>query len=286
MKQRNYKQKALLFTLCVLPFMLNIALIDFLIPIKYDVILDNLPFFGFLVTLAWLATSFLDFSIGNLTDRIGIRKTIQLGILMSFAGTLIFALSGNFLGMTLGIFLWGLSYVSLTIPMDTYLFSVFPKNYRGSAYGIVYFFYNFVYALVPLICLGLIQYFGINYTILFSAIIVMLSFPLSYYINGKDKEPIIEALDKIVERDGLFKKGFVDLRKMNLKEISLLVNMFLFGLWFMVIMIGAPLLFFHGQHDLIKGAWLTFAFMIPFAFFELLFGIFAFRIIFNYFFLN
>src|SRR3989344_2039671 len=266
------RKRAVLFSLYILPFMLNIALIDFLIPIKYDVVLENLPFFGLLVTLAWLASSFLDFAVGDITDRLGIRKTIQLGVLFSFLGTIIFAFSENFLGMTLGVFIWGLSYIMLTIPADTYLFSEFPKKYYGSAYGWMYFFYDLAYAVAPLLGFVIVSFFGVNAAIIASAILVLFTLPMISRIRSKGKEGVVQAIDNVLYKDGIIKKGFKDIKRMNLKELSLLFNMFICGVWFMAVMIGAPLLFFHGERNLFHGALLTFAFMIPFASMELAYG--------------
>ena len=266
------RKKAILFSLYILPFMLNIALIDFLIPIKYDVVLENLPFFGLLVTLAWLASSFLDFAVGDITDRLGIRKTIQLGVLFSFLGTIIFAFSENFLGMTLGVFIWGLSYIMLTIPADTYLFSEFPKKYYGSAYGWMYFFYDLAYAVAPLLGFVLVSFFGFNAAIIASAILVLFTLPLVSKVRSKGREGVVQAIDNVLYKDGIIKKGFKDIKRMKLKELSLLFNMFICGMWFMVVMVGAPLLFFHGGRNLFHGALLAFAFMIPFALMELVYG--------------
>src|SRR3989344_1384638 len=266
------RKRAVLFSLYILPFMLNIALIDFLIPIKYDVVLENLPFFGLLVTLAWLASSFLDFAVGDITDRLGIRKTIQLGVLFSFLGTIIFAFSENFLGMTLGVFIWGLSYIMLTIPADTYLFSEFPKKYYGSAYGWMYFFYDLAYAVAPLLGFVLVSFFGFNAAIIASAILVLFTLPLVSKVRSKGREGVVQAIDNVLYKDGIIKKGFKDIKRMKLKELSLLFNMFICGMWFMVVMVGAPLLFFHGGRNLFHGALLAFAFMIPFALMELVYG--------------
>lgn len=268
-------KRAILFSLYILPFMLNIALIDFLIPLKYDVILENLPFLGLLITIAWLASSFLDFAVGDLTDRIGVRKTIQLGILLSFIGSLIFGFSQTFLLMTIGVFIWGLSYIMLTVPSDTYLFSRFPRNYRGSAYGWMYFFYGLAYAIAPLICLALIYFFNINSAIIASSFVVIFSLPLSFCILGKDKEGTIKGVEDVVYRDGIILKELRDIKKMNLKEISLLFNMFICGVFFMTIIFAAPLLFFHEQRNLFHASMLTFAFMLPFAFSDLILGKFA-----------
>ncbi len=266
------RRRALVFSFSILPFMLNIALIDFLIPIKYDLVLENLPFMGILISLAWLSSSFLDFAVGDLTDRIGIKRTLQIGVVLSFVGALVFALSSNFLVMTFGILIWGLSYVMITVPSDTYIFSKFPRNHRGSAYGIMYFLYDLAYAAAPLAGYFLITFFGVKSAIVSAGVISLFTLPLLFVVRGKAKEEVIKGIEDVIVKDGVIKKELKDLFKMNKKELSLLFNMFICGAWFMTVLIGSPLLFFHEERNLLEGALLTFSFMIPFAAFELFYG--------------
>jgi MFS family permease len=266
------KKRAILFSLSVLPFMLNIALIDFLIPLKYDSVLDNLPLLGFLVTLAWMGSSILNFSVGDLTDRWGVKNVLRLGVLFSFLGSLIFGLSNSALWMTFGVFLWGLSYVMLTLPTDTYALSSFPKNSRGTAYGWIYFFHDLSYAIAPLLGLVIVLYFGINSAIISAALIVLFTIPLLIGFRGKGKEGLVDSIDDIVYRDGIIMKEIKDLKKFNLKEWALLANIFICGLWFVIVLMGAPLLFFHGEDNLVRGALLLFAFMLPLSFVEIIYG--------------
>lgn len=266
------RRRALVFSFSILPFMLNIALIDFLIPVKYDLVLENLPLIGFLISLAWLSSSFLDFAVGDLTDRIGVKRTLQIGVVLSFVGSLVFALSSNFLIMTFGIFIWGLSYIMITVPSDTYILSKFPRNYRGSAYGIMYFLYDLAYAVAPLLGYFVITYFGMNAMIVSAAVISLFTLPLLFVVRGKAREDVVDGVEDVIVKDGIIKKELKDLFKMDRKELSLLFNMFICGAWFMTVLIGAPLLFFHEERNLFDGALLAFAFMIPFAMFELLYG--------------
>jgi MFS family permease len=252
--------------------MLNIAIIDFIIPIKYDVVLDNLPIFGILITIAWLGSSLLDFSIGDLTDKLGIKKTLILGVIIGFVGTMIFGLSGNVYWMTFGIFIWGLSYVMFAIPSETYVLSGFPSNYRGSAFGILNFILDIAYATSPLIGFGIIYFFGINHAIFVAAAITLVTIILLSNMRSKSKESLVNSIEDVIVKDGVVKKEFKDIGKMNAREFSILFNMFIAGLWFMATYIAAPLLFFHASEDLFRGALLTFAFMIPFALMELGFG--------------
>lgn len=265
-------KRAILFSLIILPFMLNIALIDFMIPIKYDVVLDNLPLFGLLITIAWLTSSFFDFVVGDITDRLGIKKTIQIGVIASVIGALLFGLSQNVVIMTLGVFIWGVSYVMLTVPSDTYLFSAFPRNYSGTAYGWMYFFYGLAYAFAPLIGYVIVVSFSINAAIISAAMISLLTLPLAFRIVCKNKECFVDTMSDVVRKDGIIMKEVRDIWKMDARELSLLFNMFICGMWFMVVMIGAPLLFFHIDNNLLNGALLTFAFMLPFALMDLGFG--------------
>lgn len=266
------RKRAILFSLYLLPFMLNIALIDFIVPVKYDIILDNLPLFGLLITIAWLGSSILDFAVGDLTDKLGVRKTLQLGVLCGLIGTLIFGLSNNFMIMTFGIFVWGLSYVMFAIPSEAYVLGAFPKEYRGSAFGIMNFVLDIAYATAPLLGFAIIFFFGVNPAIIFAALISLITLMVISKMRDDEKEGLVNSLEDVIVRDGLVRKEFKDILKMNKKELSILFNMFISGLWFMVTFIGAPLLFFHASDDLLRGALLTFAFMVPFALMELSFG--------------
>lgn len=273
-RNKLYK-RSLIFSLSVFPFMLSIALIDFIIPIKYDIVLENLPLFGFLVTIAWISSSIFDFAVGYLTDRIGIKRTIQLGVIFSFIGGLIFALSSNFLIMTFGIFIWGLSYIMLTVPSDTYVLSRFPRNYRGTSYSKMYFLYDISYAIAPIIGYLLIINYSINFAIIAASIFSILTIIALFFMKEDNKEQTYSEMKKIITKNLLIKKGFKDLFSMNKKEMALLLNMVIFGMWFMTILIGAPLLFFHEDRNLFNSAILTFSFMIPFAISELIYGNFA-----------
>lgn len=264
MEKRGFKKRAVVFCLYLLPFMFNIAIVEFLMPVKYDVILDNLPFMGLLITIAWLFSTLFDFAIGDLTDKIGIRKTIQIGILLGFLGSLLFGLSQNFLIMSLGILLWGFSFTLLAIPSETFILSRFNKKHVGDAYGIYFFFYDLAYALAPLIALVLVYFFNINTAIIAAAFFIILSFPLSFFIPSKPKEGIEQAMQDIALKDGIVKKEWKDILKMNKQELSILLNMFVCEFWFTIVLMGAPLLFFHEAGDLKDGAILAFAFMLPF----------------------
>jgi MFS family permease len=250
--------------------MLNIALIDFFIPIKYDLVVESLPLIGLLISIAWLASSFLDFAVGDLSDKIGVRNTLLLGIALSSAGALVFALSNNFAVMTVGIFMWGLSYVMYAVPSETFVLGYFAK--AGSAYGCLYFFLDLAYAFAPLIALGLIYALGVNAGIVAAAVIALLSIPMLAGWHERHRDGMSKALKDVVCKDGIFRKEFKDIRNMNLRQLSLLFSMFVCGFWFMTTLIGAPLLFFHGQRNIAEGALLTFAFMVPFALMELVYG--------------
>lgn len=266
------KKRAILFSLYILPFLLNIALIDFIIPVKYDSILDNLPLFGLLITIAWLASTFLDFFVGDVTDRIGVKKTIQIGVLFCFIGSLLFGLSQNIFIMTFGVFLWGFAYILLTIPSDTYVLSSFPPHYRGSAYGIMYFFHDLSFALAPLIGLAIIYFFGIDKTIIISAILVLFSFLFLFSMREKTKENIVKGIENAAYKDGFILKELKDIVRLNFREISLLLNMFICALGYMTIFIASPLLFFHADGNLFNGALLTCSFMLPFVLTDYIYG--------------
>jgi MFS family permease len=266
------RKRAVLFSLYLFPFIMNIALIDFIIPIKYDSVLDNLPLLGFLITLAWIASSFLDFAVGDLTDKIGVRKTLQLGVALSFLGSVIFALSSNFVIMTLGVFVWGLSYVLLSTPSNTLIFSSFPKKYVGSAYGWLYSFWDIAYAFAPLLALLVVTFLSIDAVIVIAAFIPLLTLIMAFKISNKAKEGVVDGIGEVLYRDGIIRKELKDIKKMSAKELSLFLNMFVCGFWFVTILMAAPLLFFHGGGNLFQGAMLAFAFMLPMAIIELVYG--------------
>jgi MFS family permease len=266
------RKRAVLFSLYLLPFMLNISLIDFIIPLKYDVVLDNLPLFGFLITLAWFGSTFLDFAIGDLTDKLGVKKTLIFGAILSFFGSIMFGLSSNIIMMTIGVFIWGLSYCMYAIPAETYILGSFSKNYRGTAFGILNFVLDSAYALGPLLGFLLISKYGINPAIITASVITLLTIILLSKLRNHQKESFEKSVKDVVVKDGIVKKGFKELFKMNKQEYALLFNIFICGLWFMTIYIASPLLFFIKEDNLLNGALLTFAFMIPFAIMELWFG--------------
>ncbi|VVB80428.1 Major Facilitator Superfamily protein [uncultured archaeon] len=270
--QIDQRNKAIKFALYLLPFMLNIALIDFIIPIKYEAILNNLPLFGMLVTLAWFGSTFLDFAIGDLTDKLGVKKTLIIGALLSFIGAMIFGLTSNIALMTFGIFLWGLSYCLFAVPSETYVLSSFKKNYSGTAFGILNFILDISYATAPLIGFVIITFFGTNPAIITASIITLLTVILIAKMRNHQRESLGDAFKDVIVKDGLVKNGFKALFKMNASEISLLINVFVCGLWFMTVFIASPLLFLIDSNNLLQGALLTFAFMIPFALMELWFG--------------
>jgi len=268
----NNKKRAILFSSYLFPLMLNIALIDFIIPIKYDILLDNLPLFGILVTIAWFGSTFLDFAIGSLTDKLGIKKTLIIGCALNIIGALIFGLSSNIGIMTFGVFIWGLSYCMFAVPSETYVLSSFQKNYRGSAFGILNFALDIAYATAPLIAFGIITLFGVNPAILTGVIITFFSLLLIFRMRNRQKEGLVDSVEDVILKDGIVKTGFKDLFKMNRQEFSLLVNIFVCGIWFMTVFIASPLLFLKDSENLLQGALLAFAFMIPFAIMELWFG--------------
>jgi MFS family permease len=270
--QSSQRSKAISFALYLLPFMLNIALIDFIIPIKYDAILDNLPLFGMLITLAWFGSTFLDFAIGDLTDKLGVKKTLAIGALLSFGGALIFGLTSNIALMTFGVFLWGWSYCMFAVPSETYVLSSFKKNYRGTAFGIFNFVLDIAYATAPLLGFLIISKFGVNPAIIFASVITLLTIILISRIRSHQKESLGKAIEDVVVKDKLVKRGLKDLFKMNKQELALLFNVFVCGIWFMTVFIASPLLFLINSDNLLHGALLTFAFMIPFALMELWFG--------------
>ncbi len=267
------RKKAIAFAIKIFPFALNIAIIDFLIPIKYDSVLDHLPLLGLLVTVAWTASNFLDFIIGYLTDHVGVRKILQIGVVICFIGSLLFAMSDNIIIMTVAVFLWGISYIIMTVPSDTYVLSEFPKSYRGSAYGWLYFSQNICYALAPLLAYLFIVKLGINISILIAALIAAISFPLFSNVESHNKKmSLVTGLKHAIFEKNMLKEIIEDFGKMGLRHFSLLLNVFISSLWFMVVLIGAPLLFFHNQGDLFHGALLSFSFMLPFALMIMLYG--------------
>lgn len=267
------RKRAILFSLYCLPFMLNLGIVEFLLPVKYDIVLDNLPLMGALITIAWIISTIFDFAIGNLTDKIGVRKTIQIGVVLGFVGSLLFGLSENFLVMTFGVFLWGFSFTFLAVPSEDYLLTKFKKKYTGTAYGIFFFFYDFAYAIAPLLAFAIYYFYGLNSTIIVGAVLVLLTFPLvSHLTKDKKTEGIEKATKEIFVKQNMFKKIFKDLKKLDKKEFSILVSMFILGVWFTIILMGSPLLFFKEEHSLLQGALLAFAFMIPFSFMEYFYG--------------
>ncbi len=260
------RKKAIAFAIKIFPFALNIAIIDFLIPIKYDTILDRLPLLGLLVTVAWVASNFLDFIVGYLTDHVGVRKILQSGVIVCLAGSLLFAISDNITVMTIGVFLWGLSYIIMTVPSDAYVLSEFSKPYRGSAYGWLYFSQNIGYAIAPLLAYFFIIKFGMNISILIAALIAVISFPLFSDVKSHSKKmSLFSGLKHAIFEKNMLKEILEDLGKMKFRQYSLLFNVFISSVWFIVVLIGSPLLFFHADSDLFHGALLSFFFMLPLA---------------------
>ena len=267
------KKRALKFSLYLLPFMLNLGIIEFLLPVKYDVVLENLPLMGGLVTLAWLLSTLFDFAIGTLTDKIGIKKSITIGVILGFFGSLLFGFYENIWIMTFGIFLWGFSFTFLAVPSEDYLLTKFNKKDTGTAYGIFFFFYDLAYAIAPLIAVLVYYFYGLNPTILLGALIILISLPLISRIKkDKQKEGIEKATKEILVKENLVKEEFKDLKKLNKKELSILFSMFILGFWFTIILMGSPLLFFIEENNLLQGAILAFAFMIPFSLMEYFYG--------------
>jgi len=260
------KKRAVSFATKIFPFALNIALMEFIIPIKFDAILDHLPLLGLLVTIAWTASDFLDFIVGYLTDHVGVKKILQSGIIICLFGCLFFGLSNNIIIMTFGVFLWGFSYITMAVPSDTYVLSEFPPDYRGSAYGWLYFAQNTGYAISPLLGYFLVTQFGVNVTIVLAALIALVSFPLlSDVKSAGQKMGLWSGLKHAFFEKNMVKEIFEDLGKMGFRQFSLLLNIFISSIWFVVVLMGAQLLFFHADRDLFHGALLSFFFMLPFA---------------------
>ena len=259
-------KKAISFAGKIFPFALNIAIMDFLIPIKFDAVVNNLPLLGLLVTIAWTASDFLDFIVGYLTDRVGVGKILQAGIIVCIVGCLLFGLSDGLIIMTSGVFLWGFSYIIMAVPSDAFVLSEFPRDYRGSAYGWLYFSQNIGYAIAPLIGYFLIIQFGTNISAVIAAMIAVISFPLLSDVKSKSKNMNLGAGIKYTFFEkNMIKEIIEDFGKMGFKQFSLLLNIFTSSVWFVVVLIGAPLLFFHDSKDLFHGALLSFFFMLPMA---------------------
>lgn len=269
-------RRALIFSLYLFPFMLNLGIVEFLTPVKFDIVLSNLPFIGLLITIAWFVSTIFDFAVGRLTDKIGVRKTIFIGALMGFIGTLLFGFSNNYLFMTLGILIWGFSFTFLTIPAEDYILSKTENNKVGSAYGVFSFLYSFAYAIAPLIGLMLYSYLGINWGIIIASVLCLATISLLHRIkNDPCKEGTEKGLDDSFLKENIFKKGFKDISRMNAREISILLNMFIFGTWFTIVLIGSSLLFFVGEDNLVNGALLAFAFMLPLGIIDYITGKYA-----------
>ena len=152
----------------------------------------------------------------------------------------------------------------MTVPSDTYVLSEFPKTYRGSAYGWLYFSQNLGYVMAPLLAYFSIIKFGLNITILLSALVAVISFPLLANVKSHSKKmSFVSGLKHALFEKNMLKEILEDFGKMHFKQFSLLLNVFISSLWLIVVLIGAPLLFFHVENDLLNGALLSFFFMLP-----------------------
>jgi len=268
----NHRQRAIKFSTYLLPFFLNLGIIEFLIPIKYDIVLGNLPLLGGLISLAFLASTLVVLSIGDFADKVGVKRTIQIGALLSTIGAFMFAFTNNFWLMTLSIFIWSMGSTAVVVPAMSFILSKFPSNFRGTAYGIYYGMMDIIYGCAPLIAFILTISRGIKTAILSAAFASLMSFLAFLRLKKKRHESISKALEEVVIEDRFILKELTDLKKFNLCELSLFMNKFMFGYWFVTIMMGAALLFFHGARDLWSAALLAFAFMIPFPFVDMIYG--------------
>lgn len=274
----DLRKKAILFTASIAPFVMYLGLFDFVIGLKYDVVLENLLLLGAVISSAWIFSSLFVLAIGDLTDKIGFRKTICVGVALASFGAILFSITNNLLIMSIGTFLWGVAYSAVMVPAEAFILSRFPKNYRGSAYGLYYFLFDLVYGSMPLIAFFIIMVAGLDSVMMFAAFIVLTTiFFLSRlrFIDYMPSQSLIAAIKEVVTNDKIIGKEIKDIKKMGVKEISLFFNMFIFGFWFVTIMLGAPLLFFHGEANLWNAALLATAFMLPFSIMDFCFGRFC-----------
>lgn len=272
MKVLDKHREILLLSMFIAPFALSISLIEFSIPLKYDLMLENLPLFGAITSFAWLLGSFTVLSVGDLVDKIGSKRMVVLGSLAVLGGGALFALTHSVLWTTFGVLVWAIGYQAVTIPFQSYIFSEFPRNYRGSALGIYYSFFCLAYAAAPLLAFYIITNYSIDFAIMFGALAVVPTLFVRMKPLRKRYEDFGRAIREVVKDDGIVFKEMKDIAHLGHPELSLLLNQFIFGFWYVTMAIGAPLLFFVGEGDLLKSALLMFAFVFPFAFIDLIFG--------------
>jgi MFS family permease len=267
------RERALRFSTTMLPLMINLGLMDFLIPLKYDIVLENLPLLGLFVSVSFLMSSLAILSAGDITDRIGSKKTILLGILFCFIGSLIFALSGDVYVMSAGVFIWGLGYAVQSVPADAYLWTNFPRKYRGSAVGWYSAFFCSAYWIAPIISFLVIVSYGMDAAIIAGSFICLISALLLLWMRMQHgRQSLVAAISGMIREDGVVVKEIKDIVHLNGKQLSLFLNMFVFGFWWVTFSIGAPLLFFHLEHNLFGAMLMTVSFILPFTFMDYIFG--------------
>jgi MFS family permease len=159
------------------------------------------------------------------------------------------------------------------VPSTSYLWSHFPRWYRGSAIGWYSLFFATSYAAAPLIAAFLIFGYSLNLPAALAVVMSAAAILLAVHLRlGAGHEDFWRALKEAIRDDGIVVKEVRDMMHLSAKEIALLFNMFVFGFWWVTFQLGAPLLFFIGEGSLWEAAIFMAAFSLPFAAMDMCYG--------------
>lgn len=250
------------------------GLIFFLLPILSSSMTENFAIIGLLIAIPSIVSMFFDIPTGELSDNIGRKKLMTMGLCGMILFALLLPTVKSILSLMVFLLILGFSNQLINVPLRAYVMDISPKDKTSEYFGVQTTGMQIGFALAPIIAGILLSQslmMGITtisllYILLCLVVIIVLHFGSKETV--RDDGSVLSGMQSVVQKDKIFMKGILEYT--TLKSVGLMI--FLLTLMFIItdglIWAIEPLYYKQGIDTKTVGIILS-MFVVPFILFQI-----------------
>jgi len=267
--------------LIVLAWSVGNGALWFFLPQLAEKLTSNVGYVGVLLAIPAATALVVDIPLGDLTDKVGVRRVLLFGILgLTVAGFLFRAVSTT-TSLILFLILFGLLYQLFYIPTETYVMDKSPKvarsEYLGGYTSMVHLGLS-VGAVVAgyLLVSGMDEgIFAVSNMYVLACLVAGGLALLLFRDYRKMREGLVEGIEEVVIKDRVYFRELLDYRKLGSTGFSVLALTFIITLFDGMVWALEPLLYRSLGIQPFYGGIILAAFVVPLIVFEVPAGFLA-----------
>lgn len=238
-----------------LPLAIFVSMFEFILPLFLEDISKEVAIVGFIIGIGWLIVTFIDLIFGNLSDNIGKKKSVFIGIFIYLIFIFLMGFTTNIWFVTLLLIISYVGYDFFYISVQGLLVESSQKKYFNYAATGFYPLWDLGFIFGPFLGFLIVTYFGINFVFYVSIFLLITTLFISNLILSKK---VIKQ-----ERKYSLKEFFSYLIKISKKDFLILVGSLSCTFWYILMVLSIPLFFAIEEENLFLAAVTMTIFMLP-----------------------